>query len=184
MLTACAQSVHDVETNISENFTANYTTYKWIPDGKKRLVPEAAQELVEKTDKLLSSKGYKKVSSEEPDFLMSFDISTLKNDTKVEKTTGIADYGPGVSCRAGDCESTNKKVRINDRTVSVNMLVLLELKAQDANSNLTLWNANSQVSLEMGFDANKTDRLINITEAKEMVDTAVVEMTRKVPSKK
>lgn len=184
ILSACAQNVHDVETNISENFTAKYTTYKWIPDSKRRMVPEAAQELMKKTDQLLSSKGYKKVSSQDPDFLMSFDISTLKNDMTVKTTSAIDNEGVGVSCRGGNCESTNKNVITEDRTIKVNILVLLELKAQDANSDISLWTANSQVNINDGFDAETSDRMIDINKARTLIDSAVAKMTNEVPSKK
>ena len=183
-LSACAQNVHNVDTHISENFTAEYRTYKWIPDVKKRLVPEGAEELVKKTDELLRSKGYQKALNEEPDFLMSFDISTLSNDVKVEKTTGVADYGPGISCKSGDCESTNRKVTTHDRSVSVNMLVLLELTAHDSKSKSILWNATSQVDLVMAYDADETNRLIDLVKARKLIDSAVSNMAKKVPSVK
>jgi hypothetical protein len=183
LLSACAQKVHDVDTKVSENFATQYKTYQWVADKKKRLVPEAAQELVKMTDKLLESKGYRKEASS-PDFLLSFDISTLKNKTDVSKTSGVADYGPGISCSGGNCQSTNKKVVVQDTSVSINMLVQLELKAQDATSKEVLWTTNSQIDITETSDANSTDRQVDITKLKKVIDSAVKKMTKGVPPRK
>lgn len=183
LLSACAQKVHDVDITVSENFATQYKTYKWLPDEKKRLVPEAAQELVKMTDKMLSSKGYRK-DANAPDFLMSFDILILKNNTDVSKTSDYVEYGPGVSCSGGHCESTNQKVKVKDTTVTVNTLVQLELKAQDISSNEVLWDANSQVDFDATSDAHSTDRQVDITKLRKVIDSAVLKMTKDVPSRK
>lgn len=183
LLSACAQKVHDVESNIPPNFAGQYKTYKWMPDNKKRLVPEAAQELVKMTDKLLLSKGYSK-DANHPNFLMSYDIVPLKNKTKVSQTSDIVDYGPGVSCSGGNCKSTNQKVIVKDTKVTFDMLVQLELKAQDPTSKEVLWTANSQVDFNETSDANSTDRQVDITKLRKVIDSAVIKMTKDVPSSK
>jgi hypothetical protein len=73
---------------------------------------------------------------------------------------------------------------VQDTSVSINMLVQLELKAQDATSKEVLWTTNSQIDITETSDANSTDRQVDITKLKKVIDSAVKKMTKGVPPRK
>jgi hypothetical protein len=183
LLVACSQSPKNVSTTVFTNLDGSHITYRWLPDIKKRLVPETAQEVVKKTDEVLKKKGYKRLYSGNSDFLMSFDITSLKSTTKVEKSSGFEDYGPGVNCQSGDCVSTNRKTRITERKVNFDALVRLQLKAEDTKNQKILWQTQSETQVVLDFDPDLIERPLDIKKAKRTVDAMVIQMLKDVPAR-
>ncbi|TDF39232.1 DUF4136 domain-containing protein [Alteromonadaceae bacterium M269] len=181
ILSACAtQSPVELSTSVDQS-ASNYTYYYWEPDTKRRAVPELAAELVRKTDEILAQKGYEKTSKEKAEFALAYDITAENKGADVTTQRNFDDYGPGVSCKDGECESTNEIHRTKQRNVKIVIEGTIDLHATSIETGELIWQGKSKKQLSFDYDPDIIDRPLNVAKEKRSIDWVVKKMLEKVP---
>jgi hypothetical protein len=180
LLQACSLSPQNVETKVFSHEKANHRTYSWLPDKIKRFVPAITFEVVNKTDELLAQKGYTRLDAGKVDFHLSFQLAPKNSSTEFRENTSYAGQGPGMTCHAGNCESTKHLEPI----VNYKADILLQIKAQDANNNEVLWNTKSETSVDVEYTPLTSSHSLNVRQSQRIVGRMVKQMLEDVPARK
>jgi hypothetical protein len=178
LLTACSLMPQNVATQIEANDMQDYKTYSWLPDKAIRFVPEIAFEVVRKTDELLAAKGYQRLDTGDADFQLSFQLNPTDIDTEFRDNINYGKSGPGMTCQAGNCEST----REHDAVVQYTAVILLQLKAQNTINQDVLWHTKSETSADIEVNPLKQTNNLNVKQATRIIGRMVKQMLAEVPA--
>ena len=179
LLTACSLMPQNVDTQIVDNDMKAYKTYSWIPDNALRFVPEIPVEIIRKTDELLTAKGYQRLDTGEADFQLSFQLNPTGIDTEFRDNINYGKDGPGMTCQAGNCEST----REHDAVVQYTAVILLQLKAQNTKNQDLLWHTKSETSADIEINPLKQTNNLNVRQATRIIARMVKQMLEDVPAR-
>jgi len=179
LLTACSLMPQNVDTQILANDMQGYKTYSWLPDKAIRFVPEVSIEVVRKTDELLAVKGYQRLDTGEADFQLSFSITPTGTETEFRDNVNYGKSGPGITCQAGNCEST----REHDAVVQYTAVILLQLKALNTKNQDLLWHTKSETSADIEINPLKQTNNLNVRQATRIIGRMVNQMLQEVPEK-
>jgi hypothetical protein len=168
----------NVATQIEANDMQDYKTYSWLPDKAIRFVPEIAFEVVRKTDELLAAKGYQRLDTGDADFQLSFQLNPTDIDTEFRDNINYGKSGPGMTCQAGNCEST----REHDAVVQYTAVILLQLKAQNTINQDVLWHTKSETSADIEVNPLKQTNNLNVKQATRIIGRMVKQMLAEVPA--
>ncbi|MEM0911045.1 MAG: hypothetical protein AAGJ37_08725 [Pseudomonadota bacterium] len=181
-LTGCV-APKPIESTITITKNASdYTKYYWAEHTQKSFIPELENTFVQQTDKTLREKGYELVAERQADVRLTYEIGAKNTAADVTKIREFEDYGPGLTCGAGGCESTNEREQFSHRSVHIEAEGTIVLRAHSVRTDQEIWNVRSTKAMSFDFDPDVIERPENIARESRHVAQMVRTMLTPVPS--